>query len=100
MSQDLMSDFSRGRLHSAYQRLKLRVDQPAAKPLGNGFVRRAKGSIANDRSEYASLRRQYFSSLLKCHRDIDASVLNQLPAHARPLDAPAAAVLDDCLPPS
>ncbi|BDA47039.1 probable craniofacial development protein 2 at N-terminal half [Coccomyxa sp. Obi] len=86
MSEELMGDFQKNNIHSAYQRLNLRMERETAKPLGSGSVRRPDGSIATDRDECARLRREYFQKLLNCQRDIHPSVWDRLPVHARPPD--------------
>ena len=95
MSQDLMDDFQKGKLHSAYHRLKLRVDQPTAKALNSGTVRRADGSVATDKSEGAALRREYFNQLLNCRRNVAADVLELLPKPGRPPGIATAAAVDE-----
>ena len=87
MSEALTRDFRVGKLHSAYQRLNLRMDWETIKPLSSGSVKRPDGSTATDAAECARLRRNYFHSLLNCDRAIDQRVWDSLPAPA-------------CLPPA
>ena len=87
LSGELMADFRGGRLHSAYDRLNLRMKRDGVKPIGEGSVRRPDGSTATDLGECADLRRKYFRELLNCTRSIDHKVWEQLPLlpqHGRP----------------
>lgn len=45
-SEALMGDFQKGNIHSAYQRLNLRMERETTKSLGSGSVRRPDGTIA------------------------------------------------------